>query len=380
MTPEPREPIGSDGVTEPIRAFPGAPAADLTVQILDRGPNEQNLLCKVWTPFLPGYRKSKAGEWDLPAPADEIVLGAMEDFTLPDQSADARIRTLVGAGVDLFKAAPPILQEVLLEMRKQQAPVGKILFASEDRSYPWELMIPVEGDGLMPGDEELPLGARFNVGRWYEGGLEPPEPTALSEARVVQPDDRGKNPPLTHAEDEQKFVVNSFSGQKIDPALVGEIDRQLDGWTGSLLHFVCHGETPTPMTQRLLLDGSEKLMPRQIKSMTHLRAALGKTHAAVFLNACEAGRSTIALKGTGGFVKNFVTAKARVVIAPLWSVDDEDAHDVATQFYKTVLAEPQTPFGEILTTLRRKAYEDGEGRDTYAAYCLYGDPGLAAAA
>jgi len=35
--------------------------------------------------------------------------------------------------------------------------------------------------------------------------------------------------------------------------------------------------------------------------------------------------------------------------------------------------EPTRPFAAILRDIRRKAYEPG-ARDTYAAYCFYGDP------
>ena len=70
------------------------------------------------------------------------------------------------------------------------------------------------------------------------------------------------------------------------------------------------------------------------------------------------------------------------MIAPLWSVEDGAAHEVAELFYEAVEAQKQNAsratLASILSEIREKAY-DGTGRDTHAAYCFYGDP-LAVAA
>jgi hypothetical protein len=62
------------------------------------------------------------------------------------------------------------------------------------------------------------------------------------------------------------------------------------------------------------------------------------------------------------------------VIAPLWSVKDSIAHQVAVEFYGRIEKEPRTPFAEILRDLRKRSYADEGGEDTWAAYCFYGDP------
>ena len=94
----------------------------------------------------------------------------------------------------------------------------------------------------------------------------------------------------------------------------------------------------------------------------------------VFLNACEVGRTTPSLVGAGGFASEFVTAGARCVIAPLWSVKDSLAHEVAVAFYTAALEQPTRPLADILRDIRARSYEEGGGEDTYAAYCFYGDP------
>jgi len=62
------------------------------------------------------------------------------------------------------------------------------------------------------------------------------------------------------------------------------------------------------------------------------------------------------------------------VIAPLWSVKDSIAHEIAEKFYERIQNEPSTPFAEILADLRKLSYKAEGGEDTYAAYCFYGDP------
>jgi CHAT domain len=76
----------------------------------------------------------------------------------------------------------------------------------------------------------------------------------------------------------------------------------------------------------------------------------------------------------GGFAATFIALGASAVIAPLWSVDDEIARDIAAEFYGTIKNEPATPFSEIFGRIRRKAYDRRYGKDTYAAYCFFGDP------
>jgi hypothetical protein len=61
------------------------------------------------------------------------------------------------------------------------------------------------------------------------------------------------------------------------------------------------------------------------------------------------------------------------VIAPMWNVSDQIAHEFAETFYEQVLANPEEPFAAIVARLRARAYEDG-GADTWAAYTFYGNP------
>jgi hypothetical protein len=73
-------------------------------------------------------------------------------------------------------------------------------------------------------------------------------------------------------------------------------------------------------------------------------------------------------------VTSFIKLGAAAVIAPLWSVEDDVAREIASNFYGKLKEDPKAPIAQIFAATREKAYEPGSGRDTYAAYCFYGDP------
>ena len=90
------------------------------------------------------------------------------------------------------------------------------------------------------------------------------------------------------------------------------------------------------------------------------------------MNACNEGRLKPALIGIDGLAPDFAELGASCVVAPVWSVEDKIAKDVAKRFYKGVLE--GRPFARILQDIRRDAYDDAKGSDSYAAYCFFGDP------
>src|SRR5207245_2177711 len=90
--------------------------------------------------------------------------------------------------------------------------------------------------------------------------------------------------------------------------------------------------------------------------LSSVRKALMKKRSLVFINACEVGRGAPSLVGVGGFAKTFIEMGAGAVIAPLWSVKDDIAHQVALEFYESIIKAPSTPFAEVLRRLRTRAY------------------------
>jgi CHAT domain-containing protein len=142
----------------------------------------------------------------------------------------------------------------------------------------------------------------------------------------------------------------------------------------SVVHFACHGEVDRSGKQKIYLSEQMTLSSTQLNGLTAAAQGVAKARPLVFLNACKAGQPTPSLVGAGGLAAVFAAMGAGAVVAPLWSVKDSIAHEIAIEFYTQAKAKPAVPFAEILRTLRAKAYDETIAEDTYAAYCFYGDP------
>jgi CHAT domain-containing protein len=96
----------------------------------------------------------------------------------------------------------------------------------------------------------------------------------------------------------------------------------------------------------------------------------------VFLNACQVGAGNKILGSYGGMAAAFLDAGAAGVVAPLWSVKDTIARDIAESFYR------QTADGTVgpAAALReaRKGFAAGPQAQsaTYLAYQFFGHPAL----
>jgi hypothetical protein len=299
----------------------------------------------------------------------------MAEFVKPDISSRARVLSLKGAGFALFDAAPEAFKEAFWRLIDAGTPPRSILIASEEPFIPWELMIPRRQRADGTREQREPLGVEFAIGRWiHDGYVSPPQRVPLVDSFVVAPKYPGPQPkPLPHAAAETRLVLAAVPGDTIVPADVASIDDRVRAGR-SLLHFICHGaDSPGLGIQVIYLADGETLSSLQLSALEGMSAAAGRKPL-VFLNACEVGRPGLALVGIGGFAKAFVDLGAAGVIAPLWSVRDAIALDVAKRFYKAITRRPARSFAEILRGIRRLAYDDQKGEDTYAAYCFYGDP------
>ncbi len=351
----------------------GVRRPDLTVQvakIYDSG--RERFQCTVSTPHLPGYEAGITAPWNLPDAntTKDLVLGRMVGFTLAGVTSQARKAALVGAGLDLFKAAPDNFKDVYWTLRDQGLPHASLLVVSSEPFVPWELMIPSR-DGI---EDSVPLGVSSAVGRWVDPKqVSPPQTLKLDSSYVIAPtyDDSRR---LGFAAEEANYVCEAFSGRRISPALFAVIEAVLAKGGASLLHVICHGNDEGGPEQVIDLDPDEKLTDGMLLGMGSTKAALRAARPMVFLNACQVGRQRPALVGTGGFAARFIDCGASAVVAPIWSVKDSVAAHVARLFYEQVKSSPGKPFAAILSDLRRKAYVGPDSEDSLAAYCFYGDP------
>ncbi|HEX4961108.1 MAG TPA: CHAT domain-containing protein [Thermoanaerobaculia bacterium] len=368
---------GTDSVQVPlpdpaVQVETGAKAADLQVRIVRSGTDEQTFECHVQTPLLPAYADGVAGPWRLSSLARDLVREQMSHFTTKGATLYARTVALLGAGYNLFEATPPLFQKVFWELLDAGRPLRSISIVTEEPYIPWELLVP--NRTLLNGETEewdQPLGVEFVVSRWTSRShVAAPQKISLRDAYVIAP----KESRLPEAEEEATLVMAQFAGKRVDPASLEVLDQTLDQGGRALLHFICHGVSGEAGSQTLQMDQNQKLYAESLRGMRGVKKACKASKPVIFLNACEVGREEPALVGTGGFAETFMSLGASAVIAPLWSVKDTVAHEIAVEFYRRIKAEPATPLAAILRDLRAKSYVAGGGEDSYAAYCFYGDP------
>jgi hypothetical protein len=351
-----------------------ATAADMTISVLELpqmdGCNFHMIV------DAPVFSEHWEGPWTLRLKTEDLVSGAMATFTSTlnaDASADARISALKGAGQEMFKATPKEFQKLFWRILDSGKPLRSILIVSEEPFIPWEIMVPLRPKMGGVLETRGALGAEFAVGRWVTSNyVSPPQEIAISQTYIVAPNYPPKKQ-LPNAALEASMLQKLFSPSAIiTPALVKNIDKVLAAGGTTLLHFVCHGKSGFPQSISLE-QAKEDLTCWQIAALPGFTSSFPTARTFVFLNACEVGRLVPALAGIGGFGNSFVEIGSSGVIAPLWSVDDGIAHQVAEAFYKAVIDSPAVPFAEILRAIRKNAYE-GNAEDSWAAYCFYGDP------
>jgi CHAT domain len=350
--------------------------ADLHVTVIDAGSRDgRTFQCLVQTRLLDAFREPVSETWVLRQDTNLLVQGLMKQFTATNASPAARIASLRGAGRELFAAAPKNFRTAFWALIDSGMPFHDIAVVSEELYIPWELMIPSRQKPNRSEEERQPLGMEFRIGRWTTPDMvRPRQMLNLFDSYVIAPNYADVRKRLKYAQDEANFVATQFNGVAITPVGYDDVEQKLKGGR-TLLHFVCHGvDNSSAGFQTIDLENDQSLTSVQIMGIEGLRDAFRRCRPIIFLNACEVGRLAPALTGLGGFAAAFIDAGAGAVIAPLWSVKDEVAHQVAVDFYGRVGAEPGTPFAEILRSIRAKAYDRTVGEDTYAAYCFYGDP------
>lgn len=354
-----------------------ATPADVVVTIVDPTKNLQSLQCILHTRLLPDDQQPEPSAWFLPQQSGALVAELMKGFVEPGLIASRRVLRLKGAGVKLFEAAPPAFRRLYWQLVDAGTPPASMLVQSQEPFIPWELMIPVRMTAA-GREQRQPLGVECAIGRWvHEDNVAPPARVPLKDSYAIAPvytGPPGPNP-LPHAMAEAALVTRAVPGSTIAPADLDTIDETLQGGGRSLLHFSCHGADSTGFgTQVMFLEGGMNTISSvEIGQVAGIVAAC-RQKPLVFLNACQIGRPAVALVGIGGFAREFIVLGASGVIAPLWSVRDSIAFDVAERFYTALADAPGRAFADVLRDIRALAYQPTAGEDTYAAYCFYGDP------
>jgi hypothetical protein len=347
---------------------------DLTVAI-SRSGRDQSWECAVSTPHLDQYVRPVAEPWPFPRDAASMINQRMERFAEKGLSPLKRRARLVGAGKALYEDAPGLFAKVYAELVAEGKPLDTILIATEEATFPLELLVPDGGD--------RPLGARHALGRWTHPTQFPTKQrVAVRNGYVIAPDYPSEKRKLKHAAAEVQYVCETFNCHPVDPPSIERLNAALGDRPASLLHFVCHGAAPDgSYAQSLYLlqevEGEfteEELDDEMLLGLAGVAHGVKTGTPLVFLNACEAGRQIPSLMGTAGMAKAFITEGAICVIAPLWRVRDTLAAKIAVDIYEAAINAPVKPLADIVRDVRAQTYDETQAEDSYAAYCFFGDP------
>jgi hypothetical protein len=327
-----------------------------TLRITSSNPNHNLYLTK----FGPIFFQKDPGPYfqDLYEDIEGYAVATPTDRAITSQKLAAK-------GAFLFRTLlPSEVQGKLWELKDQ---ITSVLVQSEEPWIPWELC---KLSGRINGrvvDGPF-LCEAFACTRWIpgSGGLQPAL-TLRNMAIVVPSDSR-----LPFAATERAYLLSLAQGaRKVTgiPARFLDLQRALasgeyDGW-----HFTGHGsDIPRDPNQSVMyLERQETFTPEQIVGEV---SNLGQAHPLVFLNACQIGRSGMALTDIGGWAKQFLEAGAGAFIGAYWSVYDQPACDFSREVYSRLLA--GLPIGWAVQEARLAIKAAGD--PTWLAYTVFADP------
>jgi hypothetical protein len=326
---------------------------------------------------------------------------------IPNIRHEFLIASFHGLGNEISNAMPPefwtMLEQTWRRVRSgpgeaETGAVPRLQITTTEPWIPWELAWVgrerlSEPDLLLPaGSDGATLGELWEVGRWTmptkrlpSGDIPaspPPRTVDVAEMAVIIGNYAGTPGigELPNAVAEGKEIAMTYGAMPLDVSvavMAALLDRTLqrDGevFAPTAIHFAGHGKTDlaNPQFSGLVLAGGCLLESWVVGGSR----AVAEEHPFVFLNACEAGVSGEALLAVGGLVGSFLATGASGFIAPLWEVDDTEAHDIAIEFYRRTFDEGQT-VGEAMRAIRSRFRATGGGSATALAYTFYGNPAL----
>ena len=176
---------------------------------------------------------------------------------------------------------------------------------------------------------------------------------------------------LVDAEEEAATLVELWHATSVDAAATTIIECLKGQPPADVLHFAVHGTyAPEGVLEGLILVDGERLDPMVVKGCALDRAPF------VFLNACQVGSSNEVLGDYSGLAEAFLHAGAAAVIAPLWSIDDVAAKELALRFYGRVFRDGAPPAAVLRDERCAFAGPEGDGAATRLAYQYFGHPAL----
>ena len=347
-------------VAAPIRVPVAHPPVDLELRATFAGPRALNVL--QWTAESP--HRSRLAIPDVPVTVDlgsepeSFAATLLVDVT-EGEGRPGLAELLLGTGRQLARTIDPVMLDVVRATLAETAPrPPRVLLLTEESSIPWELA------AVEPAPAGTPpfLATRTVVGRWFlapGAPLPPPVITDTAVRSVVATED------LPAAGSEARRLQAEFRFGVTPPTLAAV----LNGFEESgLVHLACHGSWHFEEDRCFLQLADGRLLPR------HIAGLRLDQHPFVFLNACQVGAGGEALDTPTGFPAELVFAGAAGCVTPLWSVRDDQAYEIAIEFYRDVLA-GRAP-AELIHELRTRSAIANLASSTPFAYQFCGHPDL----
>ncbi len=352
------------------------PPADLTVTITKKRGSPNELQWRFQSPHpLPVDAAPDSDIGDEP----ELFAQQLIESIKVHEGRPNLFQQLRGQGRAVAQALPAEFWTVLEAVHEhvQRPPV--VLFLSQEPYVPWE--IALTSDALtQPFDPNAApfLGAQTVVGRWFAEDrprrnprppLQPSNKVAVSAMGVVAGRYTSPTwPTLTEALAEADALNQTYGAIEVNASLT-DVDRCLKGEPKlDLLHFAMHGKyTHDSVHKGLVLIDGQYLDASSIQGYDFPAPFF------VFLNACQVGTGESVLGDYAGMASAFLRAGAAAVIAPLWSINDGVAKDVALRFYQALFngASPADFFRQ-----ERASVVEGLQDSSRLAYQYFGHPSL----
>lgn len=283
---------------------------------------------------------------------------------------DAYLR---GAGLTIADNMPAQVGSLLAEVAAAVSGRALRVFLLSDEPYvPWELAVL---DPPLRADSAPFLGAQVEIGRWVLGQRRPalPAPTTVHVRSMAIVGGRyaAASARLPEAEAEAATLVGRYNAFEVN-ALAEDILGCLGGRPpADVVHFAVHGIYDAAALEEgvVLLDGT-------VLDPFHVKGARLEGAPFVFLNACQVGSSNELLGDYAGVAHAFLYAGAAGVVAPLWSISDSVARQLALEFYEQVLERGERPAAVLRSARARAGGEDSSGTATELSYRYFGNPNL----
>jgi hypothetical protein len=251
--------------------------------------------------------------------------------------------------------------------------LDSIQFVTDEPYIPWELM-RVWDQGSPDEPPEI-LGVRHAVGRWMAA-----DSCELRQELIVQkiavcatsyegiPDIQ----PLPWAEEERRYLHKHFTSFDVKMVRTS-VKAFLETGRAEVVHFSCHGDMSAQQPDESCLELEDSKIKPGLVGRPETRLGIGRSKPLVFLNSCQVGGAGRVLGLVFGWPQAFLKIGSTACIAPLWSVADEEARNIAEDFYKMTLLDPAPKsLGQALQSIRQQWRR--KRSLTYLGYVLYGDP------